>query len=88
MNTLSVRERVARRGPRVVRLLLITLVAVAAAGFFRFGIGRPLARSASPVALPSPASAVTTEQSMHAHTASAGDDGGPGQAEPILVGSP
>ena len=85
---MNLRARIALRGPRVVRLFLVTLVAIAAAGFFRFEIGRPLASSPSPAALPSPGSAVTVEQSMPAHTASAGDDGGPGQAEPILVGSP
>ncbi len=87
MNTLSDRERVAIRDARVFRWFLIALVAITLAGFFRFGIRRPLASSASPAALPSPGSVVTIEQSVPAHAASAGDDVGPGQAEPILVGS-
>jgi hypothetical protein len=73
---------------RVFRWFLMAFVVVALAGFFRFGIGRPLASSASPAALPSPRSAATSEQLVPAHAASAGDDGGPGQAELILVGSP
>jgi len=82
MNTSSKRERV------VVRLFLTALMAIVLAGFFRFGISGPLASSPPPGASPSREAAVTTEQSFPMREASSGDDVGPGQAEPILVGAP
>jgi len=68
-------------------LFLTALVAIALVGFLRFGIGSPLASSASPAALPSPESAATIERSMPVPAASSGEDVHPGRVELILVGS-
>ncbi len=72
---------------RVAGLLLTTLVVLALAGLLHFGVSRSLASSGPPGPFPSPETGVSTEQSVPMQAASAGDDLGPGNAEPLLVGS-
>ncbi|HET9157588.1 MAG TPA: hypothetical protein VFN91_13035 [Myxococcaceae bacterium] len=87
MNTSLVIDNT-QRSTRSLGLLFIALGVLALAAFLSFGVRRSLASPEPSAAFPSSGIGVTTEQTVPMHEASAGDDIAPGNAEPVLVGSP
>jgi hypothetical protein len=68
-------------------ILALSFAAVAAVAYYGGTLSRPAAAAPEPV-LRSPPPAALTLESQRLYPANADADVGPGQAEPVLVGSP